>query len=210
MATSVLSNRFRTSLLARSSSSTLLASCALTVCSSSFIDCISSREVSSSSFADCSSSLTECNSSLAEVSSSTAALLSSIAVCIRRWASRSSPSSASSRLSGGLSSAGSLAAPYIGAESEKTIRKSRSPSLLKGSTVSVTLRPASSPASATRLRMTLRLVSRAALSAARSSRRSPCRAIMNASRVGAPAACSRYWLVRAEKCSTWPSPFTTT
>ena len=42
VATLVLSNRLRRSLFGRSSSSTLMVSCALTVCSSSFIDWISS------------------------------------------------------------------------------------------------------------------------------------------------------------------------
>ena len=93
VATCVLSNRLRRSLLAWSSSSTLAVSCALTVCSSSFIDWISSLEVSSSSLVDCISSLTDCSSSLADFNSSSAVSYSSTVDCN---CSRNSTSSRSS------------------------------------------------------------------------------------------------------------------
>ncbi len=81
---SVAASRLLMSSWVSISSSFFFFSSALTVSSSSLVDCSSSREVSSSSLVDCSSSLFACSSSLADCSSSLAVSSSSMVAC-RSW-----------------------------------------------------------------------------------------------------------------------------
>ena len=187
--------------MARSSSSTLAFSSALTVFSSSLSDCSSSFEASSSSLVDCASSLTETSSSLDDFSSSSAVSYSSIVDCRRSRVSRSSRSSSGGALG---SSHWRDRRPLPGCGPDRRLEQDQEqsgslPRSASGSTVRVTSwTRSSSSSSATFSRITVRRVSMASRKAARSSSRSPCRAMLRSWRLGTPAAAPDTCPVRAE------------